>query len=294
MPARSMTGFGIAEANTPSGTYRIEIKGVNNRFLDLQLKMPRYFSNIEQKIKKEVSERISRGSVSVFIFSDRENEEGKLTWDEESVKNYVRIFKEIKKSCNLSGEVTLSDLLKFSDVIKTTSVKYDDKTLLKHVLPVIGIALDGYQKSRESEGAHIIKDFKKNIAVISDMLGQVEQRAPLRVSEYSEALAKRINEVMAKSSYKPDAHLLATEIALMAERLDISEECQRLRSHIMAFVKDFQCDEPVGKRMNFIVQEMNREANTIGSKANDAAISHLSVKIKENIEKLREQIQNIE
>jgi uncharacterized protein (TIGR00255 family) len=294
MAVRSMTGFGIAEGRSPSGTYRIEIRGVNNRFLDLQLRQPRYFSNIEQKIKKEISESISRGSVSVFISSDKENEAGTLTWDEPNVKNYVRIFKEIKKACALSGEPTLSDLLHFSDLIKTTTVKYDDKTLLKHLLPVLKNALKNYQASRETEGAAIIKDFKKNIDAMLAVLKRVEARAPERIREYSKDLTKRIAKLLAPDAQTPDPQRLASEVAIMADRLDIAEECMRLRAHITAFVNDFKSDEPVGKRMNFLVQEMNREANTIGSKANDTAISHMSITLKEYIEKLREQIQNIE
>ncbi len=294
MPLRSMTGFGIAEAPTPSGTYRIEIRGVNNRFLDLQLRLPRSFSNIEQKIKKQISETVSRGSVSVFIASDKENEAGKLTWDKDAVENHVRIFREIKKAFALAGEPTLSDLLQFSDLIKTTSVKYDDKTLLKHLLPVLKNALQGYQKSREVEGAVIIKDFKKIVSEMLALLKRVEQRAPQRVEEYSKELTQRIDTLLSQASQRPDAQRLAAEVALMADRLDISEECSRLRAHLAAFVKDFQRDDPVGKRMNFLVQEMNREANTIGSKANDTTISHLAIVLKELIEKLREQIQNIE
>ena len=277
-----------------TAVYRIEIRGVNNRFLDLQLRLPRSFSNIEQKIKKQISETVSRGSVSVFIASDKENEAGKLTWDKDAVENHVRIFREIKKAFALAGEPTLSDLLQFSDLIKTTSVKYDDKTLLKHLLPVLKNALQGYQKSREVEGAVIIKDFKKIVSEMLALLKRVEQRAPQRVEEYSKELTQRIDTLLSQASQRPDAQRLAAEVALMADRLDISEECSRLRAHLAAFVKDFQRDDPVGKRMNFLVQEMNREANTIGSKANDTTISHLAIVLKELIEKLREQIQNIE
>jgi uncharacterized protein (TIGR00255 family) len=289
-----MTGFGIAEAHTPSGAYHVEIRGVNNRFLDIQLRIPRYFANLEQKIKKEISEAVSRGSVSLYITSDRESEIGELTWDHEAVENYVRIFREIKKACNLGGDVALSDLLHFSDLIKTTTLKFDEKTLWKHIKPILSKALEDYRKFRVDEGAGIVRDFRKNINEMLSLLKKVEQRAPERIEEYSKELGKRIEKLLAQGSQSPDPQRLAVEVALMADRLDISEECMRLRAHITAFTKDFQSDEPVGKRLNFIVQEMNREANTIGSKANDAVISHLSVKLKEYIEKIREQIQNIE
>lgn len=294
MPVRSMTGFGLAEAQSPSGTYRVEIRGVNNRYMDLQLRQPRYFSNLEQKIKKTIGEAISRGSISVYITSDRENEAGKLTWDKDSVENYVRIFREIKKANNLSGDILLSDLMHFSDFIKTTTVQFDDKTLWKHFSPALTAALENYQKSRETEGALIIKDLKKSIAEMLSLLSQVEKQAPQRIEKYSKELTKRIEKLLSEIRQGPDEQRLAAEVALMADRFDISEECQRLKAHISAFTKDFQSDEPIGKRMGFLLQEMNREANTIGSKSNDTVISHLSVKLKEYIEKIREQIQNIE
>ena len=293
MPVRSMTGFGLAEARTPSGFYRVEIRGVNNRFFDLQLRLPRIFSNLEQNIKKEISKAISRGSVSVFISSDRENEPLRLAWDKAAVENYIRIFRDIKKTFSLAGDIMLSDVLHFSDLVKMTPVQYDDKILHRHIGPLISKALENYRKSRETEGALIVKDLKKNIAEILRLLDHVEKRAPLRLREYSRELAARIAKLCAET-IKPDEARLATEVALMADRLDVSEECVRLRAHVKTFSQDFAGDEPVGKHMNFLIQEMNREANTIGSKANDTVISQLSVKLKESIEKIREQIQNIE
>jgi uncharacterized protein (TIGR00255 family) len=293
MPVRSMTGFGLAEASTPSGSYRVEIRGVNNRFLDLQLRLPRIFSNLEQKIKKQVSEAVSRGTVSVFISTDRENEPTRLTWDKTAVENYVTILRDIKKTFKLSGDIALSDLLRMSDLIKMTPMLYDEKTLLKHIGPIITKALEQYGKSREVEGTATVKDLKKNIAEILKLLEQVEKRAPQRLRDYSKELTARIANLLSETG-KPDEQRLAAEVAIMADRLDVSEECMRLRAHVTAFSADFSSDEPIGKRMGFIVQEMNREANTIGSKANDSVISQLSIKLKECVEKIREQIQNIE
>jgi uncharacterized protein (TIGR00255 family) len=291
MPIKSMTGFGIAEARTPSGTFRVEIRAVNNRFLDVQLRLPKSLSNLEQKIKTALTDAIPRGSVSVYIACDRENGDGRLSWDKAAVDNYLSIFKEIKRKYRLSGDITLSDLLHFSDFIKAGQLQGDDKTLWKHLSPVFSKALDNFQRSRVAEGEHIIRDLRKMLDLISRLLKDVEARAPHRVQEYSKDLAGRIEKLLANP---PDPSRLAMEVAIMADKMDISEECTRLRAHLSAFVKDFDSAEPVGKRMNFLLQEMNREANTIGSKANDAEISHLSIDLKENIEKIREQIQNIE
>ncbi len=291
MPIKSMTGFGLAEVRTPSGTYRVEIRAVNNRFLDVQLRQPKSFSNLEQKIRSAISETIPRGSVSVYIGCDKENEDGSLGWDKTLVRNYVSIFREIKKQHKLGGDVTLSDLLHFTDFFKTDSAQCDEKTLWKHFSPVLTKALDVFQRSRIAEGDHIIGDLKKILDSVSRLLKDVEARAPKRIEEYSKTLAERIEKLLKNP---PDEARLAMEVAMMADKMDISEECTRLRAHINAFVKDFDSSEPVGKRMNFLLQEMNREANTIGSKANDTLVSHLSVTLKENIEKIREQIQNIE
>jgi uncharacterized protein (TIGR00255 family) len=291
MPVRSMTGFGQAEARTPSGQYRVEIRAVNNRFLDIQLRQPKSLSSLEQKIKELITDTISRGSVSVFIGCDKENETGALSWDKEAVENYIGIFRQIRKRFKLSGDVTLSDLLHFSDFLKTESVQCDEKTLWKHFKPVLAEALKNFQQAREDEGVHIIKDLRKTLDEITGLLADVETRAPQRIIEYTATLTERVQKLLKNP---PDEQRLAMEIAMMADKLDISEECSRLRAHIAAFVKDFGSGEPVGKRMNFLLQEMNREANTIGSKANDTAISHLSVTLKEDIEKIREQIQNIE
>jgi uncharacterized protein (TIGR00255 family) len=291
MPVKSMTGFGIAEARTPSGQYRVEIRAVNNRFLDIQIRQPKALYGLEQKIKEQVTDTISRGSVSLYISCDKENEEGKLSWDATAVKNYVDIFRQIQKRFKLSGSITLSDLLHFSDFIKSESAQCDEKTLWKHFKPVLVDAVKKFQESREAEAGHIIKDLKKTLDTVSSLLGDVEKRAPQRIQEYMTVLHERVEKLLKNP---PDETRLAMEIAIMADKMDISEEITRLRAHIAVFVKDFDSGEPVGKRMNFLLQEMNREANTIGSKANDTGISHLSIALNETVEKIREQIQNIE
>ena len=286
-----MTGFGLAEGLTPSGTYRVEIRGVNNRFQEIQVRQPKFAMNLEQRIKKEISSIISRGTIYVNISCDREEEGTKLSWDRNSVDNYLRIFREIKDTYNLEGGLSLSNLLNFSDFIKTETTEFDEDQLWEHLKAVLGEAIAAFQKTREAEGAYIVTDLKKILQEISRTLQQVELRAPSRITEYSKVLTERVQKLIENP---PDPLRMATEIALFAERLDISEECTRLRAHIAKFSGDFDLNEPVGKRMSFLLQEMNREANTIGSKANDTEISHLSVSLKENIEKIREQIQNIE
>ncbi len=291
MPIRSMTGFGLAEGASPSGTYRVEIRGVNNRFLELQIRLPKFAANLEARVKKEISSVISRGSVTVLISCDREDTESKLSWDKKTVDGYMKIFGEIQKAYKLEGKVTLNELLNFSDFIKTESDTFDEEVLWKHLKPVLAESIAAFQKARETEAAMLVKDLKKLLKDITKSLQLVEKRAPVRIQEYAKVLTEKVQKLI---DNPPDPLRMQTEIALFADRLDITEECTRLRAHIEKFSADFELDEPVGKRMGFLLQEMNREANTIGSKANDTEISHQSVKLKENIERIREQIQNIE
>jgi uncharacterized protein (TIGR00255 family) len=291
MPIKSMTGFGLAEMSTPSGLYRVEIRGVNNRLFEIQIRLPRFAANLEQRIKKEVSSVISRGSITVLISCDREETVSKLTWDKESVQSYVNIFNEIKDQFSIHEPLTLSHLLNFSDFIKSEATEFNEDMLWDHVLPVVQNALSAFQNARNNEGDYMVRDMVKVLDEISSTLAVIEKRAPERINEYAVTLTEKVQKLIANP---PDPLRMATEIALMADRLDISEECTRLRAHIQKFRQDFSADEPVGKRIGFLLQEMNREANTIGSKANDTEISHLSVKLKEYIEKIRELIQNIE
>lgn len=287
-----MTGFGQAEKTTSQGTFRVELRSVNGRYLEIQLRQPRSFSNLEQKIRKAISEEVSRGSVSATISCDQEDVKGSLTWDKPSVENYLRIFNEIKENYGLEGGVSLSHLLQFSDFVKTESTPQDDDKVWEEFRPVLEAAIADFNRSREVEADHTVKDLKKILGTVNAHLENVEKRAPQRLEHYGQELRRRIEQLVKESSV--DEQRVATEVALMADKLDISEECSRLHSHIEKFLEILERQEPVGKRMNFLLQEMNREANTIGAKANDTEISHIVVELKENIEKIREQVQNIE
>jgi uncharacterized protein (TIGR00255 family) len=288
-----MTGFGQAEGSTSLGTFRVEIRSVNNRFLDIQLRIPKSISILENEIKQTLSAAVSRGSLSVFINRAMEQErETTLTWDRVAVDNYVSILREIGQTYHLEGSVNLSHLLQLGDVIKPVRDEIDEKKLWADLKPLCERALEDFQKSREQEAAFIGRDLKKMLAAISNALALVEKRAPVRVEEYRLELTRRVATLVSRETF--DAQRIALEIAIMADKLDISEECTRLAAHIEKFNENIDSNEPVGKRLNFLLQEMNREANTIGSKANDTEIAHLSVELKENIERIREQIQNIE
>ncbi len=291
MPLSSMTGFGQAELLTPSGDYHIEIRGVNGRYLDIQTRMPRSFLNLEAKIKNVVSSQIARGSVTVNISWNYAESDGKLVWDKDTVDNYMTIFKDIRKHYKLKNEVSLANLLSFSDFIKKETVEYTDITIWRHLKPVLEQALQDFSTSRKKEAAYIVSDLKKVVKLLIKAVNSIEQRAPVRLKKYTVELKKRVEQLADKAM---DPSRLAIEVAVLADKLDIAEECTRLRAHIESVQANLESGDPVGKRIGFILQEMNREANTIASKANDTKISHWAVVLKENVEKIREQMLNIE
>jgi uncharacterized protein (TIGR00255 family) len=292
MALRSMTGFGSAEAATPAGVYRVEVRSVNNRYLDVQTRLPKAMMALEQRVKQAVGEQLSRGSINLNVTCARGESETRLTWDREAVGNYVRILREVAATHKIKSEVTLSDLLHFSDFIKTETVDVSEDALWGHVLPVLNAALKSFQRSREQEGRFLERELRRMLKEVAAVLKRVEARSPQRLKAYQTELSRRVGQLLEKREL--DESRLAMEVALMAERLDISEECTRLRAHIEQFTKAIASGEPVGKHVNFLMQEMNREANTICSKSNDAPIAQMGIALKELIEKIREQIQNIE
>jgi uncharacterized protein (TIGR00255 family) len=207
------------------------------------------------------------------------------------VRQYVKILREIKDRHRLKGDVSLEELLSFSDIVKADETSFDDATVWKHIHPLLAKAIAAFQKTRKKEGAFILKDLRRTLAGIEKNLQLIERRAPVRMKEYAANVRERIAKL---SAVEVDPARIAMETAVLADRLDIAEECTRLRAHLAKFSEDLQSDEPAGKRLSFLLQEMNREANTIGSKANDTEVAHRSVALKEDIEKIREQIQNIE
>ncbi|MBD3316408.1 MAG: YicC family protein [Chitinivibrionales bacterium] len=291
MALHSMTGFGQAESNSPAGTIRVEIRGVNNRYLDLQLRLPRAMTNLETKVKKRVNQSVSRGSVQVTVYWDKEAEEEKITWNRAATAELVGILTEIKETHGLAGDLTIGELLQHGDIIKTDTVSYDENALWRSVSPVLSNALSSFQESRAAEGAFIGRALAKMNTKLEKTVAQIEKRAPIRLKHHQAELQRRVENL---AGSLVDEQRMVSEIAVMADKLDISEECTRLRAHIHTFIEGLQGSGPVGKRLGFLSQEMNREANTIGSKANDTQIAHKSVVLKEIIEQIREQIQNIE
>jgi uncharacterized protein (TIGR00255 family) len=292
---RSMTGFGEAELETPAGVLRAELRAVNHRFFSANIRTPTALDRWEPQIKEWLKTHISRGHVNAtYRLEAGEGETGPaLALDLDRAKAYLRVFEELKRELQLDGEVTVELLARQADLVireqnETVAVEEDALREVTDRASRVLIAM------REEEGKNLAADLDARLGGIADALGTVQERAPARLEAERDRLRQAVAELAEDVSLDDDR--LAREIALIADRWDISEEVVRLHSHIDHFrgMVGEAASEPVGKRLSFLVQEMHREANTIGSKANDAEIEHAVVAIKNEIERLREQVENVE
>lgn len=292
---RSMTGFGEAEVVTAVGVLRAEIRTVNHRFFSLNVRSPAALDRYEPRVKEWLKAHISRGHVNLtYRLAGEEAEAGpSLTLDLERARQYMRAFRELQQALDLPGEVTLELLARQTDLVireqkETPEIEEDA------VRAVTAEAARAAVGMREQEGKSLRADLEERLAGIGEALDAIEARAPQRLVAERDRLRRSITELAGDAALDEDR--IAREVAMIADRWDVSEEVVRLRSHIEHFHGMLREDsaEPVGKRLSFLVQEMHREANTIGAKANDAAIEHRVVAIKNEIERLREQVENVE
>jgi len=288
-----MTGFGKAELTTKQGTFTVEISSVNNRYLEISARLPRQFSALEHRVRELIGNRLSRGKIFTFIgFSESENSPNKYYINSKAMMSLSHQLQQISRDLKLSGGVTISDLLVFPEVTRNEENVYDDDETWSLMEKAVSKALDNLLKMRKKEGAAMSRDMKKRLASIKKINKEIKKEASLVVERYREKIQTRLAELV--SSDHLDTGRLEQEIAIMADRADISEDCMRLSSHISQYQADLTGDKPVGKRLNFILQEMNREANTIASKAGETKITSAVISLKEEIEKLREMVQNVE
>lgn len=293
---RSMTGFGEAELETEAGRLRLEVKTVNHRFLNANIKTPNGFDRFEKAMADVLKSFVSRGHVSAYLSLDRSAAalQTEPSVDLEKAKGYRAALEALKLELDVSGEVTLEMLARFSDIFRTSdrdrTVGVEEDQLLR----LVETAGSAVRAMRESEGLRLAVDLDERLRAIEARLGEVEQRAPERLTEHRSKLRRAVQELSAQVEVDEDR--LTREIAYLAEKWDINEEIVRFRSHIDLFrtALNGEASEPVGKRLGFLVQEMLREANTVASKANDAKLAQASVTIKEEIERIREQVENVE
>jgi uncharacterized protein (TIGR00255 family) len=291
---RSMTGFGEAAAETPAGRLRVEIRTVNHRYFSTNLRLARGLERFEPQVRDWLRAWLPRGHVHCSIALDRPDtvNGGGVQVDESRARQYVEALRRLKEALGLDGDVDLALLTRFSDVLawdETTEVTPEPDA----IRAVIDEAARAAVAMREQEGLRLAADLDERLAAIDVALAVIGERAPARLVVERDRMRRVIAELLDNVSF--DEERIAREIAVIAERWDVSEEIVRMRSHLELFREALASDsEPIGKRLGFLIQEMNREANTIGSKANDAPIEHQVIAIKEEIERLREQVENIE
>ena len=289
----SMTGFGKAELKTKAGTFTVEIASVNNRFLDISPRLPRQFFNLEPKIRDLVKGFVSRGKINLFVAYEKTDEDtGRYAVNAKAARAYYKQLKALHKELKLNREVEMTDLLMLPGVSLPDREEIDEDLVWSGLKKAAEKALTGLTAMRRKEGQAMARDMAARLTEISKAAKAITGHSTVAVEKYREKLNKRISEVL--TSAAPDQVRLEEEIAVMAERSDITEECTRLASHISQYRATIKQKEPVGKKLNFVLQEMNREINTIGSKSSELGISSLVISVKEEIEKLRELVQNVE
>lgn len=288
-----MTGYGKGVSKRDGKTITIEIKTVNHRFLDCNIKLPRNFLFVEDRVKKAVSSAISRGHVDLYLtYEQSSTDEGAYTVDLELANNYLTAVRQLENGTGLANDVTLSTLLRVGDIVTRQQSVEDEDLLAEMTLEAASEALVNLKVMREKEGQSQKADIASKLGTIEACLDRIKEFAPKVVEDYRALLNARIAEVVEPSLV--DKQRLATEVALYADHCAIDEEITRLSTHISNMRSLLEATEPVGRKMDFLVQEFNRETNTIGSKANDMRITKEVLAIKNEIEKMREQAANIE
>ncbi len=290
---RSMTGYGWGEAAIHGKNFTIELKAVNHRYNEVVLRLPRNLSPLEERIRRIIQSRIARGRVDGFLnMKDSDEKTSAVKVDKGLAGAYYKAIKELQESLGIDGKIKIKNLVDLPGVLALEDPPENVEEWWPAVLEALESALEGLVRMRAEEGRQLASDLVKRVEQISVLNANIRERSPVVVEEYRERLVSRLNDFMKDSGLAPER--LAAEAALFAERSNITEETVRLESHLKQARSCLQADEPVGRKLDFIVQEMNREINTIASKANDLEISRWAVEVKSELEKIREQVQNIE
>ncbi len=288
----SMTGYGKGSAENGKIKCEVEVKSVNSRYLDLALKLPSSLMNKEYELREFIKSKITRGKLSLLIqVKKNDSAEGLGTVNKEKLKQFLSVIKELKKAAKITDKVRLEHLLYNKEIFETNDLEISEEEF-EIIKASLGSALDELLKMKKNEGKELAKDLKKRIGIIEETLNRIENESGDSVKEYFEKLKEKVKLLIEEASVDKDR--LELELAIIADKAEITEECVRLRSHMKFFLESLDNDSEPGRKLNFLCQEMNREANTISSKTISTSITHSTVLIKEEIEKIREQIQNIE
>ncbi len=288
---KSMTGFGRSKNTADGFEINIDIKAVNHRYLDLNLRIPKYYSFLEDKIRLTVSKFISRGKVELNIYIKKtETDEKVITLNEPLCDNYIDVLTALRDKLGSNENIDVKMLTRFSDIFEISMTEADEEAITKTIISVLEKSLSDFVAMREREGERIAADINNRLDEISKLGKEVEKRAPGIVEDYRLRLTAKLNELLLNI----DSQRIVQEAAIYADKITTAEETVRLSSHIAEFKSLLKKGGSIGKKLDFLVQEMNREVNTIGSKCNDFETSKIVVELKSQIENIREQIQNIE
>ena len=290
---KSMTGYGRNESVLEGKKITCEIKSVNHRYSDYSVKVPRYYGFMEDRVRKYVSNYISRGKVDIYIsidnFGDTDRE---ILLNEGIAKTYIDALCQLRDSFGLKDDISVMSVARYSEIFKTQKIEEDEEELWNMVVEVMKPAVEQFVSMREREGERILEDLSNRVEYMRSLAKKVEERSPQTVDEYKNKLYTKIKEVLDNRTI--DEARILTEVAIFADKVAVNEEIVRLESHFNEFYEIVNKNEPAGRKLDFLIQEINREINTTGSKANDIEIAKIVVELKGETEKLREQIQNVE
>ena len=290
---KSMTGYGRAREMHNGRDITVEVRSVNNRYLDCTVKMPRAYIFAEDRMKARVQQAISRGKVDVFVTIDASAADAAVVAvNEPLARGYYDALTRLKTMFDLPGDITPEVLAKFPDVLAVTKAEEDVEAIAADICAVLDDALMSYNAMRAVEGEKLAADVAGRVTTIETVVGKVEERSPQTVAAYRQRLETKMQEVLQSTTI--DESRILTEAAIFADKIAVDEETVRLRSHIAQLRAMLVSDEPVGRKLDFLIQEVNRECNTIGSKCNDLTIAQDVVNMKAEVEKIREQVQNME
>jgi len=291
---KSMTSFGRAQSEEGKDScFSIEMKSVNHRYLDINIRMPRMMLALEEKIRNIISKKLNRGKVDVFInYKNYRNDIGKANLNMELAKNYYECLKQIQKELNVIDDISATKIARFPDVINIEEHEENLENIFNEISPLIDSALNLMEGMRSKEGEKLKEDILSKLKIIAIYVEEVEKVADSIPKNYKKKLEERLSELL--SAVDIDESRIALEVAILSDKAAVDEEITRLRSHLSQMKSTLELDEPIGRKLDFIIQEMNREANTIASKSTDVDMTNKVIEVKNTIEKIREQVQNIE
>jgi len=294
--ASSMTGYGRGEASGNERRVSVEIKSINNRYCDLQIRLPRVLASLENRVREEITRRVARGKVDVYVnFEDNSAESIRVRCDIGLARAYASALREIAAAADVPDALNAGVLGRYNDVLQVEPAALDPESIWVLLQEALQSALATLSEMRRLEGERLVRDIRSRSDSLKSLRLEIAERAPLVVDDYRVRLTARIDELLGdKAADLFDAQRLAGEVALFADKCAIDEELVRLESHLLQLDDILSLEEPIGKKLDFLVQEINREINTIGSKANDLELTRRVVSLKSELEKIREQIQNLE